>query len=145
MAKKKLTKQDRRTIYECSINLFKKRGWTRGDLFGDKNGDELMVTLPDGGVDFLSTLQDIKKYEVEPGSYCLLGAASWCAGKSVNDLDLPELTDACRKNAARLEGYKEEDTWIRTMPIPEFNDEVARNKKDIFKVLRDAIKILDES
>lgn len=142
MAKKKLTKQDRRTIYECSINLFKKRGWMRGDLFGNKDGETLYVELDADYSNDLYTLKGIQKAGVEPGSYCLLGAASWCAGKELGDSDLPELKSACSKASARIEG--DEFMSIGAL-IPTFNDEIARNKKDIFKVLRDAIKILDES
>lgn len=140
---KKLSKKDRRHLYECAIELFKNKKWIRDELFGNSKGGGLYVKIKDPYGDYadqLSTVKDVLKAGVEPRSFCLLGAASWCAGKDLSGLDLPELTEAARVISSRI---REEDCGYYS--ITEFNDEVARSKKDIYKVLNDAIKLTEKS
>lgn len=144
MAKSKLSKKARRHLYECAIELFKNKKWIRKELFGNSKGGGLFIKIKDPYGDYadqLSTVKDVLKAGVEPGSFCLLGATSWCAGKDLQCEDLPELTEAVRVIGTHIHGDDDYDYYS----ITEFNDEVARSKKDIYKVLNDAIKLTEKS
>lgn len=144
MAKSKLSKKARRHLYECAIELFKNKKWIRDELFGNSKGDGLFIKIKGPYDDYesqLSTVKGVLKAGVDPGSFCLLGAASWCADRDLSDSDLPELTEAVRVTSTRMMG----DGYYGDYSIIEFNDKVARSKKDIYKVLNDAIKLTEKS